>query len=119
MLQGGTVYYAFNGVRRDALDRRPNDLIQWQALHDASAEGFRRYDFGEVAEPAGGLADFKRKWGTDEVRLQRYYHPAPPEPGESRSRSGATFPLRHAAQRTWQRLPLRATLVGSQVYRWL
>jgi CelD/BcsL family acetyltransferase involved in cellulose biosynthesis len=118
MLRGGTVFYAFNGVRSDALQRRPNDLIQWQALHDAAQEGFHRYDFGEVVAEQAGLADFKRKWGTREVPLQRYYHPAPedpPDPG-----AGPTTPLRHAAQRTWQRLPLRATtLVGTEVYRWL
>jgi hypothetical protein len=118
MLGGGTVFYAFNGVRHDAFERRPNDLIQWRALHDAAAEGFRRYDFGEVVEDHGGLADFKRKWGTAEERLQRYYHPDPrdaPDPG-----SGPGTRLRHGAERAWRRLPLRATaLVGTEVYRWL
>jgi Acetyltransferase (GNAT) domain len=118
MLEGRTVFYVFNGVHRDALDRRPNDLIQWHALHDAAAEGFRRYDFGEVVEHHAGLADFKRKWGTDEVRLHRYYHPAPPQPPDPGS--GSPSRLRLAAERAWQRLPLRATaVVGSEVYRWL
>lgn len=118
MLRGRTVFYAFNGVRHDAFERRPNDLIQWRALHDAAAEGFRRYDFGEVVEHHAGLADFKRKWGTAEVRLQRYYHPAPEEPPDPGDGPGS--PLRHAAERAWRRLPLRATaLVGTEVYRWL
>jgi hypothetical protein len=118
MLQGRTVFYAFSGACHDGLHLRPNDLIQWRALHDAAAEGFRRYDFGEVVAGHAGLADFKRKWGTVEVRLQRYYHPAPHEPPGPGPEPGR--PLRRAAERAWQRLPLRATaLVGTEVYRWL
>jgi hypothetical protein len=118
MLEGRTVFYAFNGVRRSALGDRPNDLIQWHALHDAAHEGFRRYDFGEVVDHDQGLADFKRKWGTTEMRLNRWYHPAPASPPDTGE--GPQTPLRRSAARVWERLPLHATaLVGTGVYRWL
>jgi hypothetical protein len=37
MLQlGSTVFYGFNGVRRDAFEHRPNDAIHWDAIQSAS-----------------------------------------------------------------------------------
>ena len=41
LMYGQTVFYAFTGWRREDLSLRPNDLIQWQAIHDAWAEGYR------------------------------------------------------------------------------
>ena len=101
-----TVAYAFNGVDRSALGLRPNDLLQWTAIHRAIDRGARRYDMGEVPG-VGGLADFKRKWGADETTMFRYYgadeRPADPvgaEPSSSRT--------------AWRRVPLPITrLVGT------
>ena len=113
-----TLFYAFNGVSGDALALRPNDLLQWQALRDACAEGRTWYDLGEVAEHHEGLAAFKRKWGTEERRLHRYYHPAPataPDPGD-----GHPSRVRDAARATWRRMPLSLTsAVGDHVCRYL
>jgi predicted N-acyltransferase len=115
---GSTVFYGFNGVRRDALDLRPNDAIHWEAIHAACAQGFRRYDFGEVVERHQGLARFKAKWGTDARRLHRYYLPAPDQPPETGDAEGG--PLARVAARAWRRLPLRVTaLAGDLVYRFL
>jgi hypothetical protein len=119
MLQlGSTVFYGFNGSRRDALDARPNDAIHWEAIHMACAEGFRRYDFGEVVERHAGLTRFKAKWGTEPRRLHRYYFPAPAEPPETGDPDQGA--LGRAAERAWQRLPLGATaLAGDLTYRFL
>ena len=119
MLQlGSTVFYAFNGVRRDALEHRPNDAIHWEAIHTACAEGFRRYDFGEVVERHAGLARFKAKWGTEPRRLHRYYFPppdGPPETGDMDRRM-----LAQVAARAWGRMPLRATAIAGDIaYRFL
>jgi CelD/BcsL family acetyltransferase involved in cellulose biosynthesis len=119
MLQlGSTVFYGFNGVRRDALEHRPNDAIHWEAIHAACTAGFRRYDFGEVVERHAGLARFKAKWGTEPRRLHRYYFPAPehaPETGDAEQGR-----LGRAATSIWGRLPLRATAAaGDVVYRFL
>jgi Acetyltransferase (GNAT) domain len=110
----GTVFYAFNGARKDALHLRPNDVVHWHAIHEAAAQGFRRYDLGEVAAGQEGLAQFKRKFSNRQERLLRWYYPAPrdvPDHGGSDVRLSA--PLEGA----WRRLPLRATsLIGTAVY---
>ena len=74
---GRTAFYAFNGRLRSALALRPNEVLQWEAIHDACRRGFERYDLGEVTGGNEGLAEFKRKWGADEVQMHRYYHPPP------------------------------------------
>src|SRR5438094_166073 len=61
---------------RESISLRPNDAIQWRAIHDACASGYRRFDFGEVMEDDHGLAEFKSKWGTQPLRLYRYYYGA-------------------------------------------
>ena len=115
---GATAFYLFNGVRRDSFALRPNDVLQWRAIHDCAEAGIARYDLGEVVEHHAGLAEFKRKWGADAVRLHRWYHPAPaeaPDPGD-----GAPGRLTSAAHRAWQRVPLGATArAGDLAYRWL
>jgi hypothetical protein len=104
-------------VRRSAFSLRPNDLIQWEAIHRAVRSG-RVYDLGEVVESAGSLADFKRKWGAEGRRMHRVYHPAPAHaPDGGASEAGAARELAH---RAYRRLPLRATaLLGDGVYRFL
>jgi CelD/BcsL family acetyltransferase involved in cellulose biosynthesis len=111
---GSTVAYAFNGRRRDALPLRPNDLIQWQAIHDAARAGFRRYDFGEVEDDQVGLAEFKGKWGAEPKQLWRLVHPPLGVAGDQRTLERA----RHVGRKAWRRLPLPATArVGDVVYR--
>jgi len=107
-------FYAFSGWRRDAFALRPNDIIQWHAIHDACERGFRWYDLGEVAEDHPLLADFKSKWGANPQRLYRYYYPtATRYEAETRS-NGLLMP---AARAIWQRLPLRVTeKLGDWIY---
>ena len=111
LMFGHTFFYAFTGWRREDLSLRPNDVIQWQAIHDACTEGYRYYDFGEVEENNLGLADFKTKWGAELKQLYRYYYPTPRELElgilESSSRS------RQLASAVWKRLPIKATVLLS------
>jgi CelD/BcsL family acetyltransferase involved in cellulose biosynthesis len=117
---GPTVFYAFNGRLREALPLRPNDVIQWHAIHQACSEGFRRYDFGEVAEANLDLAKFKSKWGTEARRLHRYHYPAPPEGGAGYGSLESENLLRRAATPIWHVVPLRLTeFLGDRVYRYL
>ena len=116
---GRTAFYAFNGRLRSALALRPNEVLQWEAIHDACRRGYERYDLGEVVEGRAGLADFKRKWGAAEVQLHRYYHP-PPDPGEDADAHDPGGVARRAATSLWPRLPLAATrIAGDIAYRWL
>jgi len=120
LMLGGTVHYAFNGRQREALAARPNELLQWHAMHDAAAAGYRWYDFGEVAENNEDLARFKGKWGTEVRPLVRYH--APPLPGgeSGYGRLSTTSLVHRTALAAWRRLPLPVTaFAGDQLYRFL
>jgi CelD/BcsL family acetyltransferase involved in cellulose biosynthesis len=115
---GRTISYAFNGSRLKDLSLRPNDVIQWQAINDACRSGFRFFDLGEVPEGHDELAKFKSKWGTESVRLYRYYYPVRPDleggPVES---AGYAELLRKAV---WRRLPLTTvSWLGDRIYGYL
>lgn len=111
---GKTVFYSFNGRSRKRLSLRPNDAIQWQAIHDACAQGFRAFDFGEVIDGQLGLAEFKGKWGAQPEQLYRFYYPTPPKA----SSGDAPDRMNALAGFVWRRLPLSMTAVaGDWVYR--
>jgi lipid II:glycine glycyltransferase (peptidoglycan interpeptide bridge formation enzyme) len=125
LMHGDTVWYAFSGSRRGSGQHRPNDLIQWHALHEACSAGFRRYDLGAGLESDAGLDNFKRKWGATAEPRFRSYFPAPrvTDGGVDlrlelyRERGGA---VRRLAESLWRRLPLGATaLLGGVFYRYL
>ena len=108
---GQTVFYAFTGWRREDLSLHPNDVIQWQVIHDACVEGYRYYDFGEVTKDNQGLAEFKSKWGAEPKWLHRYYYPAPRELEISMLESNSrAHQLMSAA---WRRLPIKVTVLLS------
>jgi CelD/BcsL family acetyltransferase involved in cellulose biosynthesis len=116
LMLGRTVFYAFNGRQRSSLALRPNDLIIWAAIHDATRRGFRRFDLGEVATGQRGLAKFKQKWGAEGTRLYRYYTP----PVAAQEVPDADVEPHRIAAALWQRMPLRATaLAGDIAYHYL
>jgi hypothetical protein len=115
---GRTVSYAFNGSGLRDFPLRPNDMIQWEAINEARASGYRYFDFGEVPEGHDELAKFKSKWGAEPVRMHRYYYPGIPRPagGPRESRSYADS-LTNAL---WPRLPLAvASWLGDKIYSYL
>ena len=115
---GETTHYAFTGASREHLGLRPNDIIQWEAIHEACAGGHRWYDLGEVNIGDQGLADFKKKWGGEPRPLHRYYYPAPHEL-ETGVLGRSTRP-RRVASAVWAKLPLGATAVfGKWLYLYL
>jgi hypothetical protein len=117
LMFGQTVFYAFNGRRREDLSLRPNDAILWHAIHELCGKGFRRYDFGEVVEDNVGLAEFKGKWGTNAKWLYRYYFPAIRQPDAG---AEATIRRQRMVNALWRRLPLQVTsMLGNQIYGYL
>lgn len=118
LMAGVTVFYAYNGVLPYAMSLRPNDAIQWRAIHDACRDGYSYYDFGEVIAGNCGLASFKTKWGAQRRCLYQYTCP-PPRPestGPGRSNGHAS----KLAAIAWQHLPLRMTAVlGEGIYRYV
>lgn len=119
LMFGQTVSYAFNGSRRDDLSLRPNDVIQWHAINQACENGYRYCDFGEVPEGREDLAKFKSKWGSEPIRLYRYYYPAfqNVRAVSNMDSNGYSVLL---AQALWRRLPLSATSwLGDRMYSYL
>lgn len=110
-----TTVYAYNGRRRADLGLRPNDVLQWHAIHGAADAGMRVYDFGEVGHHQAGLSEFKAKWGAHPVALHAYAL------GGKRPDAVDTPSERPAwAQRVWQRLPLSVTAgAGAVASRYL
>ena len=115
---GRTVSCAFNGSGSGDLSLRPNDIIYWEAINDACRKGFQLFDFGEVAEERPELARYKSKWGSEAVRLYRYYYPTPRD-----VRSHAFEPdgyLKSFGEAVWRKLPLGATAwLGDRIYGYL
>jgi len=116
LMFGRTVFYAFNGAQREDLSLRPNDAIQWHAIHNACKAGFRFFDFGEVPEGNTQLAEFKTKWGAEPKQLLRYY--CPPLSAAASDRSDVYS--ERLTKFVWQRLPLSVTArMGDWLYRFL
>jgi hypothetical protein len=116
LMFGDTVSYAFNGSDRRDLSLRPNDAIQWKAINDACANGYRRFDFGEVPENHHELAKFKAKWGASPVRMYRYHSIGPTQTESVESKSHAAT----MAQIVWRHLPIKATQwMGDRIYSYL
>ncbi|HEX2712746.1 MAG TPA: GNAT family N-acetyltransferase [Candidatus Acidoferrales bacterium] len=114
---GQTSYYAFNGCHPSDFALRPNDLLQWCAIHEACVRGFRWYDLGEVSDDNPTLAKFKSKWGAQPKPLYRYYYPAPRHRGiVSSTQAGLSRSLVTA----WRHMPLKTTaLLGDWIYSYL
>ena len=67
--------YMYGGSLPDSLSTRPNHLLLWNAVLKAKARGCTEFDFGRVSADNSSLAEFKRRWGADEVPLMYYYWP--------------------------------------------
>jgi hypothetical protein len=120
-MYGQTVFYAFSALRRDAAHLRPNELIQWDVIHRACADGFRRYELGGGLDEDPRLAAFKRKWGARPVTRFRYYFPFDATKPSSRGElyQPETTLRRHAFAAIWRRLPLPVTaILGRWLYRY-
>jgi hypothetical protein len=117
-LFGQTVSYAFNGSCAEDLSLRPNDAIQWQAINDACANGYRKFDFGEVPDQNHELAKFKSKWGAKPTRMYRCYSAPPKE-----AKAGGDYPKSNTtslSESLWRRLPIKATeWIGDRMYSYL
>ena len=111
---GQTVFYAFTGCAPRNLCLHPHDIIQLEAIRDACKSGFRWYDFGEVTEDNGSLAQFKEKWGAAAKPIFRYYSPV------TKDRPLAQGALMISARTLWKSLPQQATAVlGDLIYRYM
>jgi CelD/BcsL family acetyltransferase involved in cellulose biosynthesis len=106
---------------------RPNDLLHWQAIQDACAQGLRWYDFGYAPAGNQGIAQFKSKWATEMTTTYQYSYPlvshgetsSAASVPDQRTQSPVAAPGRASQMKRavrdrlitplWQHLPLRAT----------
>jgi CelD/BcsL family acetyltransferase involved in cellulose biosynthesis len=109
---GRTVSYAFGAMNRRYSSLCANDVIHSQAINGGCAEGYHRFDFGEVPEGHTELARYKRKWGALPFPSIRYYSPALAETAQSLDNAPQKF-----KRWVWGRLPLQVTAwIGDRLY---
>jgi hypothetical protein len=100
------VYYAFNGRDQRFLNLRPNDFIQWEAIHQAIKDGVTIYDMGGVEIGQKGLADFKSKWGCKSGEIFHFYDVNQVKEKDINIQDGYSSALR---RNIWRKLPLSLT----------
>ena len=89
-------------------------LLYWIALEWGIQNGFRRVDLGRCT-PGGGVYQFKRQWGCEEIALHWYYWLAP---GMQVPHLRPDNPRYRLAVRLWQKLPLGvANWLGPRIVR--
>ena len=71
-----TATYMYGASDPHYLQYRPNHLLLWEGIRRAKQKGMRLFDLGRVSTENQGLADFKRRWGAEEITLNYYYWPA-------------------------------------------
>ena len=59
----GTVHYHLSGSQPDAARMGANNLLLWEIIRWASANGFRQFHLGGGVRPGDGLEKFKRSFG--------------------------------------------------------
>jgi predicted N-acyltransferase len=67
-----TMLYKFGASNHTFQRFRPNNLIMWEAIKDASQSNLSQFHFGRTDVGNSGLLQFKRGWGATETS-QKYY----------------------------------------------
>lgn len=113
----GTVSVPWASTLRSERARCPNNLIYWEALRWAIAEGAARFDFGRSPRDSGTWR-FKRGWGAEERSLL-WMRMAPDGTALPLRRAGDSAALRRVS-RLWTALPVPVTaLLGPRLRRFL
>ena len=69
---GRKAIYKYGASKRSYQNKRPNNLIMWEAIKWYSEKGFKSFSFGRTAPENKGLLQFKRGWGTQEEAMSYY-----------------------------------------------
>ena len=114
---GSTVSVPWASTLRSERSRCPNNLIYWEALRWAIAEGAARFDFGRSPRDSGTYR-FKRGWGAEERPLA-CTRLAPDGAPLASSRAGESAVLKRLS-RLWTAIPVPVSgLFGPRVRRFL
>ncbi|PZS11775.1 MAG: hypothetical protein DLM64_06010 [Solirubrobacterales bacterium] len=104
------IVYKYGASDERFLSLRPNNLLFHDAIRWGTEHGMRELDFGRTDRANGGLASFKRGWGSHEEALPYSYLGADPPPAIRRSDR-----ILHAVIRATPRSTGRA--IGALLYR--
>jgi CelD/BcsL family acetyltransferase involved in cellulose biosynthesis len=108
---GATMTYKYGASDPQHLDKRPNDLMQLEALRRACEHGCTTLDLGRTELDNDGLRRFKRDFGAEERVLTYTMSPPPKKQKSVRSVS-------RTQQELIRRMPPSfGRLVGAAVYR--
>ena len=69
---GRKAIYKYGASERSNQNKRPNNLIMWEAIKWYCEKGFEDFSFGRTEPENNGLLQFKRGWDTQES-VFRYY----------------------------------------------
>ena len=93
-----------------------NDLLYWEVMRHAAAQGYRRFDFGRSKAGTGAFA-FKKNWGFVPDWLEYEYHTLP---GHSIPDKNPLSPKYALMIQAWKKLPLPiANFLGPRLIRGL
>lgn len=67
-----TVVYEYGATEEGFHRLSPSPLLLWEAIVQASRDGYRIFDFGRSAVSDEGLIRFKGRWGAQQRRLPYY-----------------------------------------------
>lgn len=101
-----TVYYLDGVSDRDAQAVRPNNLLHWEVIRWAVAQGLRRYDMVGAGVP--GVARFKQTFGAQERPYTYIFAYLSPLSRLARSVYRATIGPVRSLQRRWRSLQRHA-----------
>ncbi len=112
---GDTVYFEYGCDVLEYRRLRVNHFLEWKAIETACVQGFRNYNFGRTSIYNRGLLDYKRRWGTKESTLLKFYYPASFGDRDEVRESSRKYRF---ARKVFQKAPRRvAWLLGDLLYR--
>lgn len=98
----------------DHREKCPNNLMYWEAIRFAIAQGAKKFDFGR-STPGEGTFSFKKQWGAQPVPLYWQYLL---EEGHQMPELNPSNPKYRLAIKLWQQLPVPVTkFLGPSIVR--
>jgi len=70
-----TVVYEYGATEPGYRRLSPSPFLLWEAILQASGEGYRFFDFGRTDISEQGLVQFKDRWGAQQLKLPYYEMP--------------------------------------------
>lgn len=67
-----TVEYFTPATVHDYRNIQPSSLLIFKAMKDAIREGFTHWNWGGTWQSQGGVYDFKKKWGAEDMHYEYY-----------------------------------------------